>query len=101
MAAIRPFRALRYDEAVAGPLDSLVAAVVLLGAFANHCLHARNPLIDASLFRVRTFTGSSIISLVFSIAFGAKVVASDPRHGAEGALAILALIMAPIVGITP
>ncbi len=25
MAAIRPFRALRYDEAVAGPLDSLVA----------------------------------------------------------------------------
>ena len=25
MAAIRPFRALRYDEAVAGPLDALVA----------------------------------------------------------------------------
>jgi EmrB/QacA subfamily drug resistance transporter len=58
----------------AATVGSLAAAVVLLGAFANHCLHARNPLIDASLFRVRTFTGSSIISLVFSIAFGAMLL---------------------------
>ncbi|HTU28057.1 MAG TPA: MFS transporter [Solirubrobacteraceae bacterium] len=55
-------------------LGSLAAAVVLLGAFAHHCVHARNPLIDAALFRVRSFTGSSIISLVFSIAFGAMLL---------------------------
>jgi EmrB/QacA subfamily drug resistance transporter len=58
----------------AATLGSLAGAVVLLAAFAQHCAHARNPLIDAALFRVRTFTGSSIVALVFSIAFGAMLL---------------------------
>ena len=58
----------------AATIGSLGGSVLLLGAFALHCMRARNPLIDAALFRVRTFTGSSIIALVFSIAFGAMLL---------------------------
>ncbi len=58
----------------AATIGSLAGAVVLLGAFAQHCIHARNPLIDAALFRVRAFTGSSIVALIFSIAFGAMLL---------------------------
>ena len=39
-----------------------------------HCLRARNPLIDPSLFRIRAFTGASIVAIVFSIAFGAMLL---------------------------
>jgi EmrB/QacA subfamily drug resistance transporter len=52
----------------------LAGAVLALAAFTAHCLRSRNPLIDAALFRVRTFTGASIVSLVFSIAFGAMLL---------------------------
>jgi EmrB/QacA subfamily drug resistance transporter len=52
----------------------LAAAVTGLALFALHCARARNPLIDASLFRIRAFTGSSIVAIVFSIAFGAMLL---------------------------
>ena len=52
---------------------SLAGAVVLLAAFALHCARHRNPLIDGRLFRSRPFTGSSIVALAFSVAFGAML----------------------------
>src|SRR6185437_8617799 len=52
----------------------LATAVMALGLFALHCVRARNPLIDASLFRIRAFTGSSVVAIVFSIAFGAMLL---------------------------
>ncbi|HET9124691.1 MAG TPA: MFS transporter, partial [Solirubrobacteraceae bacterium] len=55
-------------------LSLLGASVVLLGTFAAHCELAANPLVDASLFRVRAFAGSSIVSLFFSVAFGAMLL---------------------------
>jgi EmrB/QacA subfamily drug resistance transporter len=53
---------------------TLAAAVAALVAFALHCARARNPLIDGSLFRIRAFTGSSVVAIVFSIAFGAMLL---------------------------
>ncbi|MGZ4299464.1 MAG: MFS transporter, partial [Solirubrobacteraceae bacterium] len=53
---------------------SLAAAVVALALFALHCARARNPLIDGALFRIRAFTGSSVVAIVFSIAFGAMLL---------------------------
>jgi EmrB/QacA subfamily drug resistance transporter len=53
---------------------SLAGAVVALGLFALHCARHHNPLIDAALFRVRTFSGASLVALVFSISFGALLL---------------------------
>ncbi|HEY6523160.1 MAG TPA: MFS transporter [Solirubrobacteraceae bacterium] len=53
---------------------TLAAAVASLALFALHCARARNPLIDASLFRIRAFSGSSVVAIVFSIAFGAMLL---------------------------
>src|SRR5277367_2262265 len=44
---------------------SLVAAVLAIGLFALHCARSSNPLIDAGLFKVRAFTGSSLVALIF------------------------------------
>ncbi len=54
-------------------VGSLAAAVVALALFALHCARSSNPLIDGALFRVRPFTGSSVVALAFSIAFGAML----------------------------
>lgn len=53
---------------------ALAGAVGALALFALHCARARNPLIDGSLFRIRAFTGSSVVAIVFSIAFGAMLL---------------------------
>jgi EmrB/QacA subfamily drug resistance transporter len=53
---------------------SLAAAVVALALFALHCARSSKPLIDGALFRVRPFTGSSLVALTFSIAFGAMLL---------------------------
>jgi EmrB/QacA subfamily drug resistance transporter len=58
----------------AATILTLSAAVVSLALFALHCVRARNPLIDASLFRIRAFSGSSVVAIVFSIAFGAMLL---------------------------
>jgi EmrB/QacA subfamily drug resistance transporter len=52
----------------------LVAAAALIAAFVLHCLTARNPLIDPSLFRSRSFTGASLVAIFFSAAFGAMLL---------------------------
>ena len=53
---------------------ALAASVVALGLFAVHCARHHNPLIESALFRVRAFIGSTVVSLVFSIAFGAMLL---------------------------
>lgn len=52
-------------------LSAATAAVVL---FAAHTARHRNPLIDRSLFALRSFTGASTVVLVFSVAFGAMLI---------------------------
>ena len=52
----------------------LAAAVVVLGLFALHCVRHHNPLIDPGLFRVRTFSGASLATLLFSVSFGAMLL---------------------------
>ena len=58
----------------AGVVGSLAASMVLLGGAAVHTLRNRNPLLDPQLFRVRTFSGSSVVGLLFSVAFGAMLL---------------------------
>src|SRR4051812_40763062 len=60
--------------ASAATIASLVAAVVTLAAFALHCARHRNPLIDRALFRVRAFSGASIVAALLSAAFGAMLL---------------------------
>ena len=58
----------------AATIGCLSGAVILLGVFALHCARHRNPLIDGRLFTSRMFTGSSIVAIVFSVAFGAMLL---------------------------
>ena len=55
-------------------IASLVSAVAALALFALHCARHRNPLVDRALFRLRPFTGASIVALFFSAAFGAMLL---------------------------
>ncbi len=55
-------------------LGSLGGAAVLIGLFVLHCLTSRNPLVSPLLFRSRAFTGSSIVALFFSAAFGGMLL---------------------------
>ena len=53
---------------------TLAAAAALIALFVLHCLRARSPLIHPSLFKNRTFTGASIVSILFSCAFGGMLL---------------------------
>src|SRR5690242_18918547 len=44
-------------------LAALTAGAVALGLFTAHTLRARNPLVDRALFRLRPFTGASVVAL--------------------------------------
>ena len=55
-------------------LIALIASVIALALFALHCARHHNPLIDADLFRIRAFSGSSAVAIVFSVAFGAMLL---------------------------
>jgi EmrB/QacA subfamily drug resistance transporter len=57
-------------------LAALVGAAVLLAAFVARTLRHDSPLIEPGLFRSRPFTGSSVVSLAFSTAFGAMLLSS-------------------------
>ncbi len=52
---------------------ALAGAAVALAAFARRCVRYRAPLVDAALFRVRAFSGSSLVAIVFSTAFAAML----------------------------
>jgi EmrB/QacA subfamily drug resistance transporter len=54
-------------------ISALAGAVVALAAFAWRCTHHRFPLIDMALLRVRAFSGSSLVAIIFSTAFGAML----------------------------
>jgi EmrB/QacA subfamily drug resistance transporter len=58
----------------AATIGVLAGAVVVLGLFVLHCLRHRNPLIEPSLFRVRSFSGASVATLLFSVSFGAMLL---------------------------
>ena len=53
---------------------SLAGGVLLLAIFVVHCLRARNPLVDPDLFRIRNFTGASLVIAPFSIAFSGMLL---------------------------
>jgi EmrB/QacA subfamily drug resistance transporter len=55
-------------------VTALAAGVLLLGLFALHCARHRNPLVDRALFRLRPFTGASVVAFFFSAAFGAMLL---------------------------
>jgi EmrB/QacA subfamily drug resistance transporter len=55
-------------------LTAVLGGVLLLTLFAVHCLRHHNPLVDRALFRLRPFTGSSLVALFFSASFGAMLL---------------------------
>jgi EmrB/QacA subfamily drug resistance transporter len=50
------------------------AAIVLLALFVRHCMRAKNPFVDPALFKVRPFTGASLVMAPYSAAFGAMLL---------------------------
>lgn len=59
--------------ATIGVLAVAVAALVL---FVLHTVRAQNPLVDPALFRGRPFRGAGIAMILFSMAFGAMLLAA-------------------------
>ena len=58
----------------ASTIAVLLAGAAGVGLFVLHTAYHPNPLIDRGLFALRTFTGASTVSLVFSTAFGAMLL---------------------------
>src|SRR6201996_163170 len=57
-----------------GTIAVLAASVVLLAGFVLRLTRHHNPLIDPALFRIRSFSGASVVALAFSIGFGAMLL---------------------------
>ena len=55
-------------------IAALAAGAILLVLFAIDCARSHNPLVDRALFRLRPFTGASIVALLFSASFGAMLL---------------------------
>ncbi len=53
---------------------ALFGGVLLTALFVVHCRTSRTPLIHPSLFRSSSFTGSSLVAVVFSASFGAMLL---------------------------
>lgn len=54
--------------------SALAIATLLLALFVIDCLRSSNPLIDPTLFRIRPFTGATLIMGPYSVAFGAMLL---------------------------
>ena len=52
----------------------LAASLAVLAVFVARCRTSANPLVEPALFRVRSFSGASLVALLFSIAFGAMLL---------------------------
>jgi EmrB/QacA subfamily drug resistance transporter len=52
---------------------SFAASIACLALFVRHCLRSANPFVDPALFRIRQFTGASLVMAPYSIAFGAML----------------------------
>jgi EmrB/QacA subfamily drug resistance transporter len=57
-----------------GVVASLAAAVLFLAVFVLRLTREANPLFDPALFKIRAFSGASMVSALFSIAFGAMLL---------------------------
>jgi len=55
-------------------VGALAGSAVLIGAFIAHTARHHNPLVKPALFKVRSFTGSSTVAFLFSMAFGAMLL---------------------------
>jgi len=55
-------------------IAALSVGVILLVLFAVHCARHRNRSVDRALFRLRPFTGASVVALFFSASFGAMLL---------------------------
>ncbi|HET9719271.1 MAG TPA: MFS transporter [Solirubrobacteraceae bacterium] len=55
-------------------VGALAGSVILVGAFVAHSARHHNPLVEPALFKARSFSGSSTVALLFSIAFGAMLL---------------------------
>jgi MFS family permease len=55
-------------------VTTLAAAAVVLALFAAHTAWHRAPLVDRDLFRLRPFTGASVVAFIFSVTFGAMLL---------------------------
>jgi EmrB/QacA subfamily drug resistance transporter len=53
---------------------ALAGSAVSLVAFVIRCLRHHNPLVDPTLFRNRQYSGGSLVSILFSVAFGAMLL---------------------------
>ena len=53
---------------------SVLAAIVLLALFVRRCLKSPNPFVDPALFRIRQFTGATLVMAPYSAAFGAMLL---------------------------
>ncbi len=58
----------------AATIGVLAASAILLALFVLRCTRHHNPLIEPGLFRVRTFSGASLATLLFSVSFGAMLL---------------------------
>jgi EmrB/QacA subfamily drug resistance transporter len=59
-----------------GIVLGFAGAILLLAMFVRHCVIAENPFIDPALFKVRPFTGASLVMAPYSAAFGAMLLSS-------------------------
>ena len=57
-----------------GVIVSLALAALLLALFVADCLRSRNPFVDPALFRIRAFSGATLILAPYSAAFGAMLL---------------------------
>jgi EmrB/QacA subfamily drug resistance transporter len=64
----------RWGWSSATTLAALGGGAALLISFALLIARQANPLVDRSLFRLRSFTGASVVAVVFSAAFGAMLL---------------------------
>jgi len=52
----------------------LALSLVSLAVFVWHCRTSANPLVEPALFRVRSFSGATVVAWFFSMAFGAMLL---------------------------
>ncbi len=57
-----------------GVAASVSVAALCIGLFCLHCARHPNPFIEPALFRIRPFTGATLIMAPYSIAFGGLVL---------------------------
>jgi EmrB/QacA subfamily drug resistance transporter len=57
-----------------GTVLLFATAAALLALFVADCLRSKNPLVDPALFRIRAFTGATLIVAPYSVAFGAMLL---------------------------